>query len=50
MYSRANIYNTARKPTRYRRVVINLKVGRRIEKHNTIIYLIGDDLTIITKG
>ena len=40
----------AGKPTRYRRVVVDLKVGRYIEKPNTIINLIGGDLTIITRG
>jgi hypothetical protein len=35
---------------RYRRVIVDLKVGRNIEKYNTIINLIGGNLTITTKG
>ena len=47
---RVNIRIITRKPTRYKKVVVDSKVGRYIEKRDTIINLIGGDLTIITKG
>jgi hypothetical protein len=50
IYPRLNIRIIARKPTRYRRVVVDSKAGRNINKRDTTINLIGGDLTIITKG
>ena len=49
-YPRLNIRILAGKPTRPRRVVVDLKVGRYIGERDTIINLIIGNLTIITKG
>jgi hypothetical protein len=50
IHPKTNIYSIAKKPMQYRRVIVDLKIRRCIEKYNTIICLIGGDLTIITKG
>jgi hypothetical protein len=47
---RINVRITAGKPTRPRRVAVDLKVGRYIEKRDTTTNLLGGDVTILTKG
>ena len=47
---RLNVRILPGKPTRPRRVVVDLKVGRYIGEYDTIINLIKGNPTIITKG
>ena len=47
---RLNVRILAGKPTRYRRVVVDSKVGRYIRERDTIINLITGNPTITTKG